>query len=183
MKTVAILGANKNSIYKQLQNVEVYDECRDLRNYDGPWPVVAHPPCRGYSAFMRHWAKPKPGEKGLALFCIQRIKDYGGVLEHPAHSRLFTEVLGIRPGQPDGTFQCVEINQSWFGYPTKKRTWLLMPKNYVLPQMPFILEASGGITESSSDRRIFENMSQSQRSRTTKSLAKYLLKIVRLNNG
>lgn len=43
---VAVLFAREDSVYKTLPECEVYDMARDARTYDGPWPVVAHPPCR-----------------------------------------------------------------------------------------------------------------------------------------
>ena len=46
---VAVLFARADSVYKTLPGVDVYDIERDARTYDGPWPVVAHPPCTRWS--------------------------------------------------------------------------------------------------------------------------------------
>ncbi len=59
LDTVAVLFARADSHYKALQGVEVYDMERDARTYDGPWPVVAHPPCRAWGR-LRQFANPRP---------------------------------------------------------------------------------------------------------------------------
>lgn len=172
---ISVLCCSTNSVYKTL-GLDCYDAKRCARNFTGYGPVIAHPPCRGYSAFMRHWAKPSPGEKDLALFCAERVACNGGVLEHPAHSRFFTRVCGIRAGETRGPFQCVELHQSWFGYPTTKRTWLLIPRNWIVPDFPFALLAYG------KEKQLFENMSHRERSRTTPQFAMWLIDLVKLNS-
>lgn len=53
MKTVAALYVQKNGAYWNLPGVDPWDEERDARLYDGPHPVVAHPPCQRWGKF---WA-------------------------------------------------------------------------------------------------------------------------------
>jgi hypothetical protein len=55
METVSILFARRDSIYKELAGCDVWDIDRDARTFDGPGPVVAHPPCR---AWGRHDHRP-----------------------------------------------------------------------------------------------------------------------------
>ena len=166
---IAILCANERSIYHEIPTVEVYDRRRNARIFTGSQPVIAHPPCRSYSAFMSHWAKPEPGERDLALFCTERVACNGGVLEHPAHSRYLRRFVG------SSEWKIEEVHQSWFGYPTTKRTWLLMPSTYTVPEVPFTL------TQYGKERQLFENMSHSQRSATTYTFAKWLINLVTLN--
>jgi hypothetical protein len=44
--TVAALFVETNGAYYGLPGVDPWDESRDARLYDGPFPVVAHPPVR-----------------------------------------------------------------------------------------------------------------------------------------
>ena len=53
---VAVLCVAGNSIYHTIPNVEAYDINRDVRTFDGSLPVVAHPPCRSWSAYCAHQA-------------------------------------------------------------------------------------------------------------------------------
>lgn len=101
---VAILCASPRSIYKTFNDVEVFDKFRDARTFDGTIPVVAHPPCRAWSAFCRHQAKPEDGEKELGPLCVAHLIRCGGVLEHPAYSRLFDECNLPKPGERRGGF-------------------------------------------------------------------------------
>src|SRR6185312_13507688 len=49
---VAALFVEKGGCYYGLPNVDPWDRERDARLYDGPWPVVAHPPCERWG---RYW--------------------------------------------------------------------------------------------------------------------------------
>jgi len=104
-----------------------YDEKRDARTYAGPWPVVAHPPC-GPWANLRHLTRGDWTEvKQLAPIAIGQVRKWGGVLEHPAGSTLWT-IAGLPapwPPQQDeyGGFTC-EVEQCAWGHPARKRTWL-----------------------------------------------------------
>ena len=172
-KSIAVLCASANSIYHQIPGLEVFDHKRDARTFLGDAKIIAHPPCRGYSAFMRHWAKPVPGEKDLALFCTERICRNGGVLEHPKHSSY------VKRFEKSTDWRILTIHQDDFGYPIKKATWLLMPAHYGIPDIPFELRPPYRPGE---QKRIFENMSQNQRHRTTMQFAQWLIKLVAQND-
>ena len=65
---VTILFARADSNYKTLQDCDVFDSRRDARRWPGGCPVVAHPPYRAWGR-LRHFARPRPGEKELAAKC------------------------------------------------------------------------------------------------------------------
>jgi hypothetical protein len=88
---VSVLFARADSNYKTLDGVDVWDAERDARNWPGGNPVVAHPPCRAWGV-LKHMAKPRPGERELALFAIEQVRKWGGALEHPAGSELWAQL-------------------------------------------------------------------------------------------
>ena len=45
-KTVAALYVDSEGVYAGISNVDAWDQARDARKYDGPYPVVAHQPHR-----------------------------------------------------------------------------------------------------------------------------------------
>lgn len=118
-----VLFATKNSIYKKL-GCDVYDIDRDARTYPGGAAAIYHPPCRIWSK-LKAFAKPRAGEKDLAIWSVNRIRLYGGVLEHPRHSSLWKYMNLPLPGTIDeyGGFTLF-IQQSWFGHLAPKDTFL-----------------------------------------------------------
>jgi len=125
MKTVAVLFAREDSNYKSLPGVEVYDMERDARTYDGPHPVIAHPPCRGWGR-LRQFAKPRPDERNLGRLAVSLVREFGGVLEHPSESTLFDACRMPKPGEfPDqwGGWT-LAIEQFHWGHRAEKATWL-----------------------------------------------------------
>jgi hypothetical protein len=104
---------------------EWYDEARDARTYAGPWPVVAHPPCGAWSS-LRHLHQKTDGE--LAPKAVVAVRRFGGVLEHPAGSRLWTYMGLPRPGKTSDAFggRTVEVQQCDWGHVARKRTWLYL---------------------------------------------------------
>ena len=139
--TVAVLFARQDSYYKTMPNVDVYDIDRDARTWPGGCPVVAHPPCRAWASLRFH-AKPRPGEKQLAIYAVERIRKFGGVLEHPHRSTLWP-IAGLpEPGKRDEYFGwTLTVDQQWFGHRAQKRTRLYIcgidPNE--IPTMPIVL--------------------------------------------
>jgi len=122
---IAVLFARQDSRYKDLQGYDVYDIDRDARNYNGSEPVIAHPPCRAWGR-LSHMANPRPDEKDLAWFALDKVRKNGGVLEHPKGSRLWKEAPLPMPGEfPDehGGFTIL-IDQYHFGHVARKWTHL-----------------------------------------------------------
>lgn len=177
MLTVAALCVAPNSVYKRLQGVDVYDKARDVRTFRGGMPVVAHPPCRAWSAYTSHQAKPEPGEAELGLLCADHLKHEGGVLEHPAHSRLFSAASLPAPGTRKGDLFTIPVLQAWWGYPMRKATWICLsgigPADLDIPYCEHDSRAGVG------DRRRQQVMSKHQRAATVEPFALWLVEAAR----
>ena len=120
----AALFVRSDSIYHTRPGCDAYDIERDATTFIGGCPVVAHPPCRAWG-MLSHMANPRPGEKELALFAIGKIRACGGILEHPAGSRVFKKHL---PDANSFSDECggytIEIDQFDFGHVAHKPTKL-----------------------------------------------------------
>lgn len=175
LPTVAVLCVARKTEYRSLPNVECFDIDRDVRTFAGGMPVVAHPPCRSWSAYCAHQAKPLPGEKELGPLCVDWLKKCRGVLEHPAHSRLFAHCWLPKPGDAKGDLWSIEVLQSWWGYTgTQKRTWLCF--SGIAPadvHFPFTLRGDGG------DKRLWQTMPRSLRAHTCREMAEWLVDVAR----
>ena len=170
-KPVAILCAATKSVYHSMPDVEVYDIRRDVRTFAGGMPIVAHPPCRSWSAFCSHQAKPVAGEKELGPLCVKWLRECGGVLEHPAHSRLFAACDLPLPGEPARNgLRTIAVQQAWFGYPMKKATWLCLAgvDMAYLPEIPFAWTPANS-------RRTEQLMSKRRRAETIPRFAEWLV--------
>lgn len=152
---VAVLFVRADSVYKTLPGVDVWDADRDARKWPGGCSLVAHPPCRAWGR-LRYFAKPRHDEKELALFAVDRVREFGGVLEHPAYSSLW-EAKGLpRPGAIDGWGGwTLPIVQSWWGHKAEKATWLYIVGcgRADIPDMPLILGRATHVIASSRVRR------------------------------
>jgi hypothetical protein len=118
---IAALFVERGGVYFGLPDVDPWDETRDARLYDGPWPVVAHPPCGPWGA-LSHRSKETTAD--CAPIAMAAVRRWGGVLEHPVGSRLFDSMGCPRPGElPDAhggrTFGLEQV--AW-GHPCRKPT-------------------------------------------------------------
>jgi len=179
MRTVAALCVAPRTVYRDIPGVECYDQARDVRTFAGGMPVVAHPPCRAWSAYCAHQAKPEPGEKDLGPLCVEWLRKCGGILEHPAHSRLFDYCKLPKPGwTAPGHLWSMEVSQAWWGDTRSKATWLCF--FWISPLevfYPFQLHEPGG------DRRRWQVMSHRQRSATCPEMAQWLVDHARKANA
>ncbi len=133
---IAALYVETGGCYFGLPDVDPWDVARDARLYDGPWPVVAHPPCQlwvNFAAlnFKRYGGEHnRPGnDGGCFASALSAVRKYGGVLEHPAFSNAWRAHNLRKPtgiGWFGGPQEWVcEVWQSAYGHKARKRTWLL----------------------------------------------------------
>jgi hypothetical protein len=110
----------------------------------------------------------------LGLWCAEQIQEHGGVLEHPAHSRLF-EAAGLPlPNRSAHPFlYTIVVEQFWFGFKTRKLTWLCIAgvPRHQLPAIPLRLVASSHARQSGG--------SSQSRSRSMPAFAEFLCHVAR----
>lgn len=127
--TVACLYVIADGPYSQVPNAELWPEDRDARKYHGPWPVVAHPPCQRWGRYATRGGNKLGDDGGCALSAVEAVRTWGGVLEHPAYSKLWQWADLPQPGERDSSGgTTIHIHQHPWGHPALKPTWL-----YVLP--------------------------------------------------
>jgi hypothetical protein len=133
---IAALYVQPIGRYLGIEGVDLWDRARDARLYDGPWPVVAHPPCERWG---RYWAggpnakvrKTLGSDDGCFAAALAAVRRWGGVLEHPEASHAWKAFGLNRPSRFGGWIPadflggwtcCVE--QGHYGHPARKATWL-----------------------------------------------------------
>jgi hypothetical protein len=181
---ISALYVRKDSVYKTL-GVDCWDIERDARNWPGGNPVICHPPCRAWGK-LSAFARPREGEKELAIKSIELIREWGGVLEHPAASGLWPTLKLPYPGSYDeyGGFS-ICIDQFWFGHKAAKKTLLYICgcKQSELPPIPLRFDAIThvvGLNKKNKFGRVNDNrkeITRAEREQTPVDLAKWLIKV------
>lgn len=146
---IAALYVETDGAYYNLPGVDPWDEARDARQYAGPWPVVAHPPCQRWGRFWHgSTRKPHQYEKGDDGGCfaaaLEAVRRWGGVLEHPAHSHAWKH-FGLSTPPMEGGWRRADwpLNQGWtcyveqgfYGHESRKPTWLYASGLADLPEL------------------------------------------------
>ena len=96
LRTVAALYVLARGPYSRMEGVDPWPLRRDAQLYRGPHPVVTHPPCAFYTPFASQTTDLKAQDPTCAIRAVAQAREYGGVVEHPAGSRLW-ELMGIPP--------------------------------------------------------------------------------------
>lgn len=137
---ISALFVQTNGSYFGLPGVDAWDEKRDAREYPGPYPVVAHPPCQRWGkmyfgqplAVSKGVPKQKLGDDGDCFVCaLEDVRTWGGVIEHPKGSHAW-KYFDLPIPKPDGGWTepdkcggrscCVE--QGRYDHYARKPTWL-----------------------------------------------------------
>lgn len=123
MKPAALYVDLKGPYPKLLGIENCWDAKRDATTYSGPFPVVAHPPCGPWGTLAQFCTLQNPD---LAVHALRQVREFGGVLEHPAGSRLWDFCRMAYPGLFADRYggRTMEIDQVRWGHPARKRTWI-----------------------------------------------------------
>lgn len=130
----AALFVETNGVYFGLPDVDPWDITRDARNYAGPHPVVAHPPCSRWCRLAglveARWGHKRGEDGGCFASALASVRKWGGVLEHPAYSDAWSAFLLPEPSRHGGWQRGIcggwscHVEQSRYGHVAKKATWL-----------------------------------------------------------
>jgi hypothetical protein len=131
---IAALYVQTNGCYFGLPDVDPWDEARDARKYAGPWPVVAHPPCARWCRLAglveKRWGHKKGDDGGTFAAALASVREWGGVLEHPAYSGAWAKFLLPEPHHSGGWVRGIcggwacHVEQNRYGHVARKATWL-----------------------------------------------------------
>ena len=133
---IAALFVETNGCYYGLPNVDPWDIDRDARQYEGPHPVVAHPPCKRWGRYWNGGPSARIPQKlgddsGCFAHALASVREWGGVLEHPEASHAWLHYGLNKPPRHGGWVVadwvggwtcCVE--QGAYGHRARKATWL-----------------------------------------------------------
>lgn len=194
---VAALYVDQRGPYPAMRGVDAWDKSRDATRYEGPHPVVAHPPCAPWSASLSGLHE-REGERPCAVRAVEQVRRWGGVLEHPAHSRLWMALLEL-PYPNRSTASCpegldrfggftIEVCQVDFGHVARKRTWLYfvgVPRAAVDAACPVVHRepthwCSGGHRAKRPPPPGVKVASAYQRNRTPVAFAQWLVDLARM---
>lgn len=136
MKTIAALYVEPAGVYAGSSGVNLWDEARDARKYNGPYAVVAHPPCERWGRFW-HGSPRRPhqfklgDDGGCFAAALDAVRRWGGVLEHPADSKAWQAFELNKPPRTGGWVTAdwlggatCYVEQGFYGHVARKPTWL-----------------------------------------------------------
>jgi hypothetical protein len=133
---IAALYVEADGCYFNLPNVDPWPVERDARLYDGPCPVVAHPPCQRWG---RYWSggpsarvrREKGDDGGCFAAALSAVRRFRGVLEHPEASHAW-RAFGLNAPPRHGGWVSADFVGGWtccveqghYGHRARKATWL-----------------------------------------------------------
>lgn len=134
---IAALYVQERGVYADVPGVEPWPESRDARLYDGPWPVVAHPPCARWG---RYWSggpsarvrRRLGDDDGCFAAAFEAVHRWGGVLEHPEATHAWHRFGIPAPPKSGGWVRCLNgawtccVEQGHYGHLARKATWLYL---------------------------------------------------------
>lgn len=134
---IAAIFVDPRGVYSTIDGIDCWGlPDRDARAYDGPWPVVAHPPCQRWGRYAEGGPNPRARRReigdddGCFASAFAAVRRFGGVLEHPAASHAWSRFGLPRPPSGGGWVPCIgggwtcHVEQGHYGHRARKATWL-----------------------------------------------------------
>jgi len=178
---IAVLFARHDSVYKTLPGCDVWDKERNALNWPGGCPGIFHPPCRAWGR-LRTFANPEPGEKELAVWAVEQVRKFGGVLEHPAQSTLWEHCkLPFCPYIDEFGGWTLQAPQWWWGHKAEKNSWFYIVGIHPvhLPPIPMKLGEPEFVVQSRKRSDYRPHIPKADRERTPEQLAHWLCQVAR----
>jgi hypothetical protein len=139
-RIIAALFVEPGGPYFNMVNVDPWDELKDARDYEGPYPVIAHSPCQRWGRYWSGGPSAKVrrmlgDDGGCFKSALQSVRMFGGVLEHPEASHAFRYYElpipkwhgGWTAQDKSGGRSCC-VAQGNYGHAARKMTWLYAVK-------------------------------------------------------
>ncbi len=197
---IAALFVESAGVYADLEGIELWDASRDARLYNGPFPVIAHPPCERWG---RYWGggpsarvkRLKGDDGGCFLSALEAVRRFGGVLEHPEASAAW-DAFGLKNPPRVGGWVSADwrggwtccVDQGHYGHRAQKATWLYAVA-VTLPSLtwgkaPRGVRLDDGFHSTAERRRAirtgaWQRLSKNQRMATPEPFRDLLISIVR----
>lgn len=179
---INVLCTEKKSLYYTYKNLDCFDSERNVFSLDSRSVCIAHPPCRLFSR-LRKFSTAPVEEKKIAFFCLEKIRRFGGILEHPRSSTLWhTGNFDLNGGIDTYGGFIRSVDLSWFGFPARKTTILyfvgLEPSD--LPAFPLPINAIHHCIGGTSKNSNLSELPKKMRSQTPLLLIDYLIEVCRI---
>lgn len=145
MITIAALFVDPKGSYAGQPGVDLWDESRDARRYQGPHPAVAHPPCSRWCQLAaiveKRYGHKRGDDGGCFKAALAAVRRFGGVLEHPAKTYAWKAFDLPAPPLDGGWLRAMcggfvcHVEQGHYGHPARKATWLYVYGTSTLPEL------------------------------------------------
>lgn len=132
---ISALFIESGGVYFGLPDVDAWPIQRNAKDYHGPNPVIAHPPCQRWGRMATGGPAAPNSQRigdddGCFFAALSKVRRYGGVLEHPADSKAWP-YFGLRkPIRHAGWMDADEygstcyVEQGHYGHMSRKPSWL-----------------------------------------------------------
>jgi hypothetical protein len=113
----------------------------------------------------------------LGVWCAEQVRKFGGVLEQPAHSKLWDAAGLPKPG-PAGNAEegfSISLPQIFLGHRAIKRSWFFI-KGITPPQLPYPLSLTQNYPVPTG---LVDQMGKRERNSTPLPMANWLLEVAR----